>query len=144
MALGFFLVVCNDIMPPFHQISVTYCLFSSQLCKELLLHSLEVKLDVLPQVGLLVLARLLKLIVQLDQEQLFQQLEIFSALLTLLLDGSLALLHVVSNVFALADEIGEENDPLERGRKGGLVIQKLCLQLATLAKRCSRVIISTW
>ena len=144
MALGFFLVVCNDIMPPFHQISVTYCLFSSQLCKELLLHSLEVKLDVLPQVGLLVLACLLKLIVQLDQEQLFQQLEIFSALLTLLLDGSLALLHVVSNVFALADEIGEENDPLERGRKGGLVIQKLCLQLATLAKRCSRVIISTW
>ena len=131
-------------MPPFHQISVTYCLFSSQLCKELLLHSLEVKLDVLPQVGLLVLACLLKLIVQLDQEQLFQQLEIFSTLFTLLLDGSLALLHIVTMVFALADEIGKEDDPLERGRKGGLVIQKLCLQLATLAKRCSRVIISTW
>ena len=143
MALGFFLVVCNDIMPPFHQISVTYCLFSSQLCKELLLHGLQVELDVLPQVGLLVLARLLKLIVQLDQEQLFQQLEIFSTLLTLLLDGSLALLHIVTMVFALADEIGKEDDPLERGRKGGLFIQKLCLKLAALAERCSRVIIST-
>ena len=70
---------------------------------------------------------------QLDLEQLFQQIEI-SPLLTLLED-SLALLHTATTVFAFADKIGEEDDPLERGRKGGLRIQKLCLQLAELDER---------
>ena len=139
------------VKPSFCLISVViHCLFCANLSLnkvDVLLHARHVELllqgevspvhvevDVLPQVGQLVLAGVLQLNVQLDVEQLLQQLEVFFALgapfllfLVFFLGGS-----TTARFFAPLNEAGQVEKPLERRREGGLFSQKLGLKSVSI------------
>ena len=126
------------VKPSFCLISAAlHCLVYAHLSLnevDVLLHARHVVVDVLPQVGQLVLAGVLQLNVQLDVEQLLQQLEVFFALgapfllfLVLFLGGS-----TTARFFAPLNEAGQVEKPLERRREGGLFSQKLGLKSVSI------------
>ena len=90
-------------------------------------HLLQVQLQVFSQVSQLVLLCALQLIMLLDLNQIFQQLEISFALFPLLF--IVRFLFLPSFSFAFMNEIGNVIDPLEWSWESSLVFQELSLKI---------------